>query len=286
MSDDATSGGDLFRLAFAAAAERRMRSDEALRSSTDDPEPVHQARVAVRRMRSHLRAFAPLLEPQWATGLSERLRWWGNALGAARDADVLLHGMRMRAATLPAGDRPELTALLATFADARSAAYARVAQDRCDPRYRPLLDEIRDAADHPRFTAPAAAPAADVVPELLAEAWRKLRRAVRRRSRPPTDTELHRIRIRAKRVRYIAEAVTPCAGHPAQHFARCVEHLQTVLGNQHDAAIAGQQLRQLGAHDGAAFAAGELAALARAEADEGRRTWRAAWRDARHHRFW
>jgi CHAD domain-containing protein len=285
MTDEA-SGGDLFRIAFAAAVERLIRSDAALRIPTEDAEPVHQARVAVRRLRSHLRTFRPLLDAAWATALAERLRWWGDALAAARDADVLLLGMQKRAARLPPGEHPQLGAVFAALSESRVAAYATVARDLRDPRYGPLLDALRDAAAQPAFSARALAPAADVVPELLETAWRKLRRTVRRRSHPPTDTELHHIRIRAKRVRYVAEAVVGFAGPPAQRFARCVEQLQAVLGDQHDAVIAYHELSRLGGHHQRAVVAGELAALALAEAAEGRRTWRAAWRDARRQRFW
>ena len=155
-----------------------------------------------------------------------------------------------------------------------------------DARYVPLLDAIVEAAERPAFAARAFDPARDVLPDVLADGWRKLRKTVRRRSRPPQDTELHRIRIGAKRMRYVAEAVTPAWGRGAERFARCVETLQAVLGDQHDAVVAYGRLREIAGAGDAAFAAGELAALALAAADEGRHTWRAAWRAARRRRFW
>jgi len=285
IADDAQAG-DVFRVAFAAAVERLIRSDATLRRHGDDPEPVHQARVAVRRLRSHLRAFAAILDRGWADDLSERLRWWGDALAAARDADVLAAHLSRDAASLPAGDRPQLDALLAAFRARRDDAYFRVATDLRDPRYVPLLDAIVEAAERPAFTTRAFAPATDVIPELLAANWRRLRKAVRRRSRPPADAELHRIRIRAKRVRYVAEAVVPVAGRAALRFAGCVEALQGILGDQHDAVLAYQRLREHAATDGIAFGAGELAALALTAADRGRHGWRSAWRAARRRRFW
>jgi CHAD domain-containing protein len=285
--DAGAQAGDLFRVAFAATAERLIRTDALLRRPDgDDPEPLHQARVAVRRLRSHLRAFEPILDRAWAGDLSERLRWWGDALGDARDADVLDVQLRARADALPAADRPQIDGVLARFRARRDEAYRTVANDLRDPRYIPLLDAVVEAAERPVFAGRAFDPAYDVAPELLASSWRKLRKAVRRRSRPPQDPELHRIRIRAKRVRYVAEAVAPAFGARAERFARCVAALQTVLGEQHDAVVAYQQLREAAGAGAAAFAAGELAALAVIAADEGRQGWRAPWRAARRQRFW
>jgi CHAD domain-containing protein len=278
--------GDVFRAAFAAATERLIRSDAFLRRpGGDDPEPVHQARVAVRRLRSHLRSFAPILDRTWAAELAERLRWWGDALGEARDADVLGAQLRERAAALPPLDRPQIEEVLATFRARRDDAYRTVARDLRDARYVPLLDAVIEAAERPAFGPRAFEPACDVLPELIATSWRKLRKAVRRRSRPPQDPELHRIRIRAKRVRYVAEAVAPALGRDAERLAACAEDLQGVLGEQHDAVVAYQRLRESAAGS-AAFAAGELAALAAGAAEAGRHEWRPAWRAVKRQRFW
>lgn len=58
--------------------------------STDDPEPLHQARVAVRRIRSALAWFAPYLEPEAAGRFEDTLKRFGQILGEARDRDVFL----------------------------------------------------------------------------------------------------------------------------------------------------------------------------------------------------
>ncbi len=71
-----------------------------------DPEGVHQARVASRRLRSDLRTFRTALDPAWAEPLREELRWLGTVLGEARDADVLFDRMRGRAGTIPPPEAP------------------------------------------------------------------------------------------------------------------------------------------------------------------------------------
>ena len=71
----------------------------------EDPEGVHQARVATRRLRSHLRTFRKLLEPEWAEPLRDELGWLGDELGGVRDADVLLDRLKSRIAALDDDDR-------------------------------------------------------------------------------------------------------------------------------------------------------------------------------------
>ena len=55
----------------------------------DSPEPVHKARVALRRFRAMLDAFAPILDDDLADALHDRARALFRVLGAIRDADVM-----------------------------------------------------------------------------------------------------------------------------------------------------------------------------------------------------
>lgn len=275
--DNEACAGDLFRAALVSSAERLVHNDAAVRLG-NDPEGLHQARVAVRRMRSDLRTFVPILDAQWAATLRERMRWLSDGLSAARDADVLLERLERQAQWLPDIDRHPKELVLHLLRGVRDAAYAQLRTMLRERRYVTLLEDILEAARAPQFEARAQEPARDLVPELMNDGWRKLRKAVRDRSRPPTDSELHRIRIRAKRVRYAAESVAPVCGRSAVRFANWVANLQTILGDQHDAVMSCEQLRQhVGGGDGA-FVAGELTALERDAANEARRQWRRAWK--------
>jgi len=114
-------------------------------------------------------------------------------------------------------------------------------------------------------------------------AWRKLDDAVTALGDSADDAALHRVRRRAKRARYAAEAVEPVFGKPARDFARGMADLQTVLGEHQDAVIAGRWLRDTaarGVDERAAFAAGELAAAERLTEATTRDAFPAVWRDA------
>jgi CHAD domain-containing protein len=95
-----------------------------------------------------------------------------------------------------------------------------------------------------------------------------------------SEDELHQIRIRAKRVRYAAEAAAPVLGKRARAVGRAAARLQEVLGEHQDAVVAERWLRawaQGSRSAPAAFAAGELAGLERVAAADGRARWPEAW---------
>jgi CHAD domain-containing protein len=224
----------------------------------------------------------------WADALRERVRWLGDALAAARDADVLLERLQRQAARLPDVDNHRKELVLALLRGVRAAAYRQLGNALRQPRYVLVLADLLEAVRAPRFNERAAERARDAAPELLDDAWRAVRRAARTRSRPANDEELHAIRIKAKRLRYAAEAVVPVFGARAVRFARRVAALQSVLGEHHDAIGACDHLRRnLGGGDGA-FVAGELAALERDAAFAARRRWVRAWRDVERNggHFW
>src|SRR5260370_35745059 len=87
-------------------------------------------------------------------------------------------------------------------------------------RYIDVLEQLGAAAHAPRGTLEADQPASAMLPPLATGPWRRLRSAVRQLPEQPTDPELHRIRILAKRARYAAEAVAPGVGPGAPAFGK------------------------------------------------------------------
>jgi CHAD domain-containing protein len=274
------TAGDVVRQALAASVIRLLRHDAVIRLDVD-PEGVHQARVATRRLRSDLRTFGALLDPAWATKLRDDLAWVADKLGAARDADVLLDRLRGRVARLSGVDSRATTRFLSGLADARERARADLMAAIAEPRYVDVLDRLVAAARSPALLLEADLPAATVLPGLVRAPWKKLAKEVRGLDDPPTDEQLHRVRIRTKRVRYAAEAVSPLFGKQARELADAAAALQDVLGEHNDAVNAARWLRQSvqGARSPqASFVAGELAGLERWAADEARASWPKTWK--------
>ncbi len=274
------TAAEAIRQAIAASVDRLVRHDPVVREGVD-PEGVHQARVATRRLRSDLRTFAPMLDEQWSQGVRDELRDLAAVLGAVRDGDVLLARLRGAAATLPEEVREQAEPILDDLAATRDADRATLLAAMDGQPYRDLLADFARAAEAPHTLEAAEQEAHLVLPGLAARPWRRLRRAVGALGDHPPDAALHEVRILAKRARYAAEAVASVAGPDAGSFARKVAGLQEVLGEHHDAVVAGQWLRQAARrHPEAAFAAGTLAGLEQAEAERRRREWPAAWKAA------
>jgi CHAD domain-containing protein len=239
---------------------------------------VHQARVATRKLRSHLRTFGPLLEPEWTEPLRSELGWLAMALGAVRDREVLLERLRERAKSLPASDWRSAASLLHLLELEIESLRKKLHAELDSQRYVDLLESLVAAAHSPVTTLDADQPAAQVLPPLATGPWRRLRSAVRQLPEQPTDPELHRIRILAKRARYAAEAVAPVVGEGATAFARAAAKLQTILGEHQDSVTAQAWLRSASVTGRRAFVAGELIAMEHIAAQEARAKWPKVWK--------
>ena len=274
------SAGDVVRGALASSVVRLIVHDPVVRLDTD-PEGVHQARVATRRLRSDLRTFATLLDPAWSDALREELSLLGAILGAVRDKDVQLARLEKRAAALPEPSARGAARVVATVESEREEAYADLLGALRGRRYLAFLDRLVEAANAPALLLEADLPAASVLPGIVRRPWRAVAKRVRALGESPTDAQLHEVRIRTKRVRYAAEAVTPLVGKQAHAFARAAAALQDVLGDLNDAVVAERWLRDWARTSRSipsVFAAGELAGLEHATAAECRRRWREDWK--------
>jgi CHAD domain-containing protein len=281
LGSDPTAA-DVIRLAVTRSVRRLLAHDPGVRLG-DDPEDVHQARVATRRLRSDLRTFRDLLDADWAQGLRDRLKVVATALGGVRDADVLLERLHRQVTDLPADDRGPGEAVLDRLRAERDDARKRLAVVMDAPDYAVLLDDLVEAARNPVLTPETSGPADRVLPPLVERPWRHLARAAKAVGPDSPDDELHQVRIRAKRCRYAAEVVGLAVGRPAQRFADAVADVQEVLGDHQDAVVTQDWLRRHveGASPAQALVAGELVAASRADAVATRAAWPDAWAAAR-----
>lgn len=228
----------------------------------DEPDAVHQMRVASRRLRSSLRGFRGVLRRSAVAHVADELKWLAAVLGEARDAEVLEQHLHASLAALPAEQvlGPVDARVQAHFAPLRGAARTALLSALDSRRYFLLLDELDALLADPPMRGHAARPAAEVLPGEVRRAARRTDRRMRHALRAPAgrdrDMALHAARKGAKQARYAAEAVTPALGTHASRFAARMKRLQAILGDHQDAVIAQQTERALGV---AAFQAGENA---------------------------
>ena len=276
---------DLVTSTLSGSLDQLIRRDPLVRGG-NEPEDLHQFRVAARRLRSDLGTFAPILDSAWTRPLRDELRWLGNEAGAVRDADVLHIRLEGRFAALPATDAADSALLLARLERARSRARTRLLHSMSTDRYDALVDALMSATDEPRFVADdlkvASRQARRIVVGLVRNRWRRLKQAGDALDADSPDEDLHEVRILAKQCRYAAEAAAKVFGRDARGFTRAIADLQEVLGDHQDTVVAEAWLH---AAAKAVPAAGVLAGLAiakeRAERLEHRRNFSSVWATTR-----
>ena len=241
----------------------------------DAPDAVHQMRVAARTLRANLRTFDDVLPgPKKRAALIEELGWLGDALGPAREAEVLaaqvLGLIKRTPPEYVLGPVPQRVE--AVFTLERESALGLVTDALDSPRYRRLLKNLAAYFD-------SAKPGKD--PDLS-----RLHRRVRKRMRAALpmphgadrDIAMHEARKVARRARYAADAL----GLPA---AKPIKALQDVLGDEHDRVVAADALTDLaaGAQQAGenAFTYGVLLGLVRCDSHDFDRRVRKAWKAAR-----
>ena len=280
-----------------AGVQRLLEHDYRLRTEPQRPgeRHVHQARVATRRLRSDLRTFGPILDPVWLRHTTEELRWIGEVLGRVRDTDVLANRLWATPGQASSSGRGDLELMKRLGAERQRAAGELEAALRTD-RYMDLLDRLHAASQSAPVLRGAAAAggkgrwspddrSSAALPALVHDRWRALDRRVRKAGRHPTDRQLHRIRIGAKRLRYAAESAVPVVGKPALRTAAAAEQVQTTLGDLHDAVQAEAWLRREPDKPRvpavAAFVAGMLCRDQQFEQQRLRRQWESDWKQVR-----
>jgi len=228
-------------------AVRRVALRELARAETaraalerkDDPEALHDFRVAVRRLRSHLRAYRKALAGDPGKKLLRRLRRLGTATNPGRDAEVGLAWVGSLGAGLRAGHRRGVDWLASRLESRRDDAYRNVEGEivaefgalagALGARLARYSVELR--LDRPEATAATpyrAALAAELArhAEVLAESLAHVVTVA-------DEEEGHRARIEAKRLRYLLE---PVAGRlpGAKRAVAHLKQLQDLLGELHD----------------------------------------------------
>src|SRR5439155_25094965 len=130
------------------------------------------------------------------------LSWIVIRLGVVRVREVLMERLRERDKSIPASDQRSAASLLQILEVEIDDLRKKLLADLDSQRYVDLVERLVAAAHSPQTLPDADKPAAGVLPALATTPWRRLRSAVRGLPGTPTDPELHRIRILAKRARY------------------------------------------------------------------------------------
>jgi CHAD domain-containing protein len=206
----------------------------------EDPRHVHQTRVAARRLRGALRLFRDVLPPD-SSALDAELEWIAGQLGQVRDLDVQVQRLRQRAAEL--GLTESLVPYGAWLEDQRRRAQAALEDALGSVRCQELvqrLEQLSSLKPDPTTDTPLTTDA----PRRLRRVFKKLTRRADRIDKSSSTGELHKVRIRAKRVRYAAEFFEIAYGKPARRLVKRAVALQDLLGDLQDGVVSDQHIHQ------------------------------------------
>lgn len=249
--DKPTTGEVLCRVWLDHAERMRDLRDKVVDGR--DIEALHDFRVALRATRALWKLFASAL-PDFPQDFSGEFMWLAKLTGPVRDLDVIL---KFGAEQLPAmlsADASELAPLLGMFQRERGRAQARLQRALRSQRFRRLMDgwqiflrqqEWQMLAVPPVWYIPMRYSAAVIVLKRSLQLL-KMRRCIDSAADP---ADLHQMRIRAKRLRYLLQALH--GQDVCLHYAPLLEpltRLQTVLGEHHDAVAMRERLLKMRDH--------------------------------------
>ena len=211
------------------ACVRQYRLNEPLVTGRRKMESLHQARVAMRRLRSSLTLFKPAIRDAQYEYLRGELRWFTAQLGDARNLDVFLQR------ELPDAER-------AALSGRRELAYDHLIAVMDSRRFRMLmLDLAQWTAFGPwRSSKLARKPVRGFAGDRLDLLWGSIGEAGRHLA-DLSEYDRHELRIQVKKMRYAIEFLSglyPSAKVAQEEFADAVEELQESLGKLNDLAVA------------------------------------------------
>jgi len=217
----------------------RLREHDPGTRTGEDPEALHDMRVASRRLRAAVGHFRRGIPDPVRARLARELRWLGGLLGAVRDLDVQRERFEAMVRSRPARERRPLALLAAAYATERRSARERLLTGLQSRRYFRLLDDLEALAAAP---SEGGEPLAAAAPRSLRRALRRFGRAADAAEAEPSAERLHALRIAAKGLRYLIEFLSDLLGESSRRSLKRLIALQDLLGTHQDAIVAADRI--------------------------------------------
>jgi CHAD domain-containing protein len=225
--------------------EEASTAAEALATGAGE-EPLHDFRVAIRRLRSALRAFRPWLEEGVRPRHEKEMKKIARSTNEARDAEVQLAWLATkRDALATARLRPGHELLVARFEEraqrapdaARVAERFRRAAAKLERRLRTYERKVEAGAD-------GGATFGGVFATLVRDQVSALSGRMDAIQDALDEEAVHRARIEGKRLRYLLEPLRGYRPADASEAIDRLKRLQDALGELHDAHVLAGELRE------------------------------------------
>jgi triphosphatase len=212
----------------------------------DNPEELHDLRLAGRRLDGILRQFQSTLSSSFLR-IRPTLKKVLRALGEVRDLDVALSELETFGRGLAESDRDGVEPLKQYLASERGRARERMLT---------VLDSVSAQKNLQKLTSLLSAPSAvsqqslpesarNAMPDMIRLRYRKVRKGADALTSESSMEDYHAVRGQVKKLRYALEAVAVIYGKPAEDMLRALRRWQDKLGVQQDAAVASRRLQAL-----------------------------------------
>lgn len=233
-----------------------------------DPEELHQMRVGMRRLRSAVTGFAPVIDlPKEAN--EKRIGKISRVLGELRDLDVMLESLQKRYyPILPSKEQEILDKSLLHLLKDRHRALKKVRAILENKHYQLFKRSLRDWLEEPHYHAIAQLPIEDILPDLLLPqvsemflhpGWligvtegegeiiihEDMTSEILEQKLTEGGEILHDLRKQAKRVRYLMSLFTEFYGDTYEAYLGDVKAIQEYLGDIQDSEVLGEFLTDI-----------------------------------------
>lgn len=222
-----------------------LMANEAVIRTAREARGVHQMRVALRRLRSAVTVFRPILDTPESAHVKAEMRWLVDILGQARDLDVFLD--QTLAPVLAAyPEKPGLRGLAAQAEKARDKAYEHVLATLASQRFTALLLRLGHwieagdwlNSDAPHLRAALAQPVMAFAGEVLDKRHKQARKSGKTFMTLSAE-ERHDLRIYIKKLRYTSEFFSQLfPGKETRRYVDALAELQETLGLLNDIDVA------------------------------------------------
>ena len=259
-SSQAKTFGDWAVVAIARHYRKMLKHEEGVLRD-DDPEELHQMRVGMRRLRTAIAGFTgAIILPKRIQ--AKRVGMVARSLGSLRDLDVQQEKLTQWGQTdLPAVEQKQLASLRDTLHKQRQKTFKETSLILNGNHYAALKQGLEDWLQRPQWTAIAAFPIQDVLPDLLLPTlsqfflhpgWLVNTEVKENGERvliedltssqvdlilDTQESILHDLRKQAKRTRYQLELFTDLYDRDYQEMIKLIKAIQEVLGDINDSIV-------------------------------------------------
>jgi len=230
-----------------ANCQHHLLANQAVAEAGQDPEGVHQMRVALRRMRSACSLLRRQIGSTSLAGFNAEAKWLAQLLGAARDWDVFVRETIIAPSEAVETDLFNFDGLREAAEPHRVAAYAALREALASRRYNRFQLSLRRWIEshgwRNELEDRSLAVLLEPSPVFACRVLTQLHRTVLKRGehfRRLEPSARHRVRVELKKLRYAVDFFRGALGEntEARNYIGQLAQLQDDLGHDHDASVA------------------------------------------------